>query len=351
MTQNPFQTPVSSSQHTSITTPTTSSTITSTPETAADDRLETNIDNNSKRNLAENEQIHYAKDVNESLPAQTPKKGSIGSHNAATIDNIDDNKSLISSNNIQEKNPNHESNAFSRPQSLLSRQEPQQLSHPTSNLSLTPSPSFNARSILQYTPSASSSASPSLPSLAATQMDHRKSLPHSPPPQQQQPPLSSFEEVKEGFKRVIELVKRDEMFDAFNLLSNITANVVTNCEKYGLTSDENFSNDRETFWKTLNDCWLYAISQVNKNHSKHHQQQSQEQQQQSLPQRIGKEYLYKLRESVVSWADVLERYGLVDYEMGYWEQDFLEAIDTQINLFLNDSDMFHHRPQQQHQRS
>ncbi|CAG8504027.1 12197_t:CDS:2 [Ambispora gerdemannii] len=262
-------------------------------------------------------------------------------------------------------NNSNESNAFARPQTLLSRQEPpqQQLSHPPTILSLNPSPSFNSRQILQYPPPSSSSASPSLTSLVVA-------LPHSPPPQQQ--PLLSFEEIQEAFKRVIDFAKRDEMFDAFNLLSSITSNVVTNCERFGLTSDESFSIDREGFWKKLNDCWLYAISQVNKNYSKHHQQQSQslpsQEQQQQPPQRIGKEYLYKLRESVVSWADVLERYGLVDYEMGYWEQAFLDAIDSQINLLSlhnisddihnntptrhtssthNDSNVFHRQQQQQ----
>lgn len=39
------------------------------------------------------------------------------------------------------------------------------------------------------------------------------------------------------------------------------------------------------------------------------------------------QHLYNLREMVVSWADKLEKYGLVDYEMGWWEADVLAAID------------------------
>jgi hypothetical protein len=42
-----------------------------------------------------------------------------------------------------------------------------------------------------------------------------------------------------------------------------------------------------------------------------------------------------LRQSIVSWADVLEKYGLVDYELGFWEQDLLEAVDRILAASLS----------------
>ncbi len=83
----------------------------------------------------------------------------------------------------------------------------------------------------------------------------------------------------------------------------------------GLTSDDHPYNaiDREQFWAGLNNCWLYALAQ------RHEPSNDSE--------RMTDQHLYNLREMVVNWADKLERYGLVDYEMGWWEADILAAID------------------------
>ena len=37
-----------------------------------------------------------------------------------------------------------------------------------------------------------------------------------------------------------------------------------------------------------------------------------------------------LRESVIAWGDVLQWFGLVDYEMGFWEEDIIESIHAAI---------------------
>lgn len=83
----------------------------------------------------------------------------------------------------------------------------------------------------------------------------------------------------------------------------------------GLTSDDHPYNaiDREQFWAGLNNCWLYALAQ-------RHEPSSD-------AERLTDQHLYSLRELVVTWADKLERFGLVDYEMGWWEADILAAID------------------------
>lgn len=87
-------------------------------------------------------------------------------------------------------------------------------------------------------------------------------------------------------------------------------------DRIGLTSDDHPYNaiDREQFWAGLNNCWLYALAQ--------------RQEPSSEVERMTDQHLYGLREMVVAWADKLERYGLVDYEMGWWEADILAAIDA-----------------------
>jgi hypothetical protein len=87
-----------------------------------------------------------------------------------------------------------------------------------------------------------------------------------------------------------------------------------------LTSDDHPYNaiDREQFWTGLNNCWLYALAQRNDAGSE--------------TERLSNEYLFELRDKLVCWADKLEPFGLVDYEMGLWEAEILEAVDANLAL-------------------
>ncbi|KAG9288595.1 hypothetical protein G9A89_006696 [Geosiphon pyriformis] len=167
------------------------------------------------------------------------------------------------------------------------------------------------RQNLQYPP-------PQIP----TRLDHREL-------QQYQ---MTFDDIQEELKKVLDFVDQGKILYAFENLSSVTSIIVMNCDRFGLTSDEKAPYneiDREGFWQNLNNCWLYALANASGSPTKTQQQQIEQQQ-----QCLGQEHLYRVRDSIVSWADLLERYGLVDYEMGFWERDLLEAVNVQINLTL-----------------
>jgi hypothetical protein len=88
----------------------------------------------------------------------------------------------------------------------------------------------------------------------------------------------------------------------------------------GLTSDDHPYNaiDREQFWTGLNNCWLYALAQRNDVNDE--------------SERLSNEFLFELRDKLLSWADKLEPFGLVDYEMGLWEAEIIEAVDANLAL-------------------
>ncbi|ORY94652.1 hypothetical protein BCR43DRAFT_494380 [Syncephalastrum racemosum] len=127
---------------------------------------------------------------------------------------------------------------------------------------------------------------------------------------------TSFEEIQKQLKATLDHVEQRNMVSGFQTLSKATSAVVDHCEQLGLTTDNHPYNaiDREQFWAGLNNCWLYALAQ-------RHEPSSEK-------ERLNDQHLYGLREMVVGWADKLERYGLVDYEMGWWEADILAAIDA-----------------------
>ncbi|KAG0178394.1 hypothetical protein DFQ28_004381 [Apophysomyces sp. BC1034] len=127
---------------------------------------------------------------------------------------------------------------------------------------------------------------------------------------------TNFEEIQKQLKKTLDHVEQRNMVSGFQTLSKATGAVVDHCEQLGLTSDDHPYNaiDREQFWAGLNNCWLYALAQ-------RHEPSSE-------AERLTDQHLYGLREMVVGWADKLERFGLVDYEMGWWEADILSAIDA-----------------------
>ncbi|KAG0090903.1 hypothetical protein BGZ93_006361 [Podila epicladia] len=142
------------------------------------------------------------------------------------------------------------------------------------------------------------------------------------------PSSSELAAIQEELQTVLEYVDHGMILKSFDTLSRLTDIVVTNCEQLGLVSDNTASTStskttsttsqeigqKAGFWTGLNNCWLFAFS---------HYANARSQDQQ-----LKEPHLHHLHNSVKIWADTLEKYGLVNYEMGLWEQDILEAIEV-----------------------
>lgn len=48
---------------------------------------------------------------------------------------------------------------------------------------------------------------------------------------------------------------------------------------------------------------------------------------------MGEDDWIAVRDSIIAWGDVLEWYGLVDYELGFWEEDILNGIHLRIHEY------------------
>ncbi|KAF8941951.1 hypothetical protein BGZ47_007022 [Haplosporangium gracile] len=131
--------------------------------------------------------------------------------------------------------------------------------------------------------------------------------------------------IQEELQTVLEYVDHGMLLKSFDTLSRLTDIVVTNCETLGLASDGGGAVEQKAgFWTGLNNCWLFAFSRYGNARSD--------------DQRIREHHLHRLHNNVKAWADALEKYGLVNYELGLWEQDILEAIEVcLINTSVFDS--------------
>ncbi|KAI0229139.1 hypothetical protein L0F63_004609 [Massospora cicadina] len=133
-------------------------------------------------------------------------------------------------------------------------------------------------------------------------------------------PKTNFDAVQIELKSSLSYIKLGLILDGFDILAKVTDVVVNNCEMLGLTSRENpYNVDRREFWKGLNNAWLFSLSRIPTA--------------QSEACCLTQNHLKHLRSSVLAWGDSLSPYGLVDYEVGLWETDLIEAIDFALNLY------------------
>jgi hypothetical protein len=88
----------------------------------------------------------------------------------------------------------------------------------------------------------------------------------------------------------------------------------------GLTSDDqNLHEERIKLWNDFNHAWL-AIFQRQK------EMMESGQQLQRTQTLISPEGLKKMGKSLVKYCDIIERYGLVDYQYGVWEEQIIDSM-------------------------
>ncbi|BFZ61397.1 hypothetical protein YB2330_002462 [Saitoella coloradoensis] len=109
--------------------------------------------------------------------------------------------------------------------------------------------------------------------------------------------------------------------DASSILYHVTEWVVQNAERLGLaTDDPELYDQRFSFWRDLNDNWsnlfhrnVGLLTSTN------------------APvgaQRLNEMQLGNLGQHIIRWSDLLERFGLVDYDLGLQEDRCLKAIEA-----------------------
>lgn len=173
----------------------------------------------------------------------------------------------------------------------------------------------------------------------------------------------------DGRKIQQELAKVLQLFDAgsndqsFLLLTKITESVVLNLTTLGLFPDDpspppgivNTKSrarlDRLLFWKALNEVWLYGIScamsssfsvelsfesgntsPLSESSADFAKRQHPPLKQKTTNCPMRQAEFEDLKKQIVKYSDILEVFGLVDYEMGLWESSIIELLDHAIFL-------------------
>lgn len=88
----------------------------------------------------------------------------------------------------------------------------------------------------------------------------------------------------------------------------------------GLVRDEEeLQSDRMKLWDEFNTCWL-AVLQKQKDVTQQYADAGQQAQ-----NVISKAFLRKMGDDLIRLCDRMEQHGLVDYEMGVWEEEILSG--------------------------
>ncbi len=110
-----------------------------------------------------------------------------------------------------------------------------------------------------------------------------------------------------------------------------------------MQDDQESYGRRLKLWEDFNHCWL-ALLQRQLSET----QKMREPQQESVGAQntLSKEILERLGDRITSQCDKLEGLGLVDYQMGVWEEEIVDSEQTAVtsedsNIDSTDSDQWY----------
>ncbi|KAJ5933502.1 hypothetical protein N7454_005831 [Penicillium verhagenii] len=155
---------------------------------------------------------------------------------------------------------------------------------------------------------------------------------HSDPPQLPASDLSSLEEAYSQYQRALrstfDHTRTGRLVEASRSLLEISEWLVTNSRDLGILRDDNLSYpDRLELWKEFNICWL-AVCQKQKDLTQDYTGDHPSVQITLLT----RDRMEAMGKALIQLCDQLEQHGLVDYQMGIWEEEILCVLGQCLDL-------------------
>ncbi|KAK9860052.1 hypothetical protein MYU51_010277 [Penicillium brevicompactum] len=163
-------------------------------------------------------------------------------------------------------------------------------------------------------------------------------------PEQQQSDPSSLEEAIGGYQRYLrrtfDQTRAGRLEEAGQALLEISEWLVTSARDLGLLRDDSIHYpDRLELWSNFNLCWL-AVCQRQKDLVQDLLTSGHQSSQVSL---IRRDRMETMGTGLIQLCDQLEQHGLVDYQMGIWEEEILSVLGQCLDL-MDGSPELHHIP-------
>ncbi|KAB5550998.1 hypothetical protein GE09DRAFT_157366 [Coniochaeta sp. 2T2.1] len=140
-------------------------------------------------------------------------------------------------------------------------------------------------------------------------------------------PSETFAHYDSVLREAFREIRDGDLANASETLLTASSLLRDGVSRFGLVADDSRARaDRIGVWRDFNNAWL-TLLQRQKDMVESHQQLGQAQSILTL------EALKNLGKQLVDLADVLERHGLVDYEMGLWEERIVDILEECCDLY------------------
>ncbi|KAJ5545440.1 hypothetical protein N7461_007744 [Penicillium sp. DV-2018c] len=158
--------------------------------------------------------------------------------------------------------------------------------------------------------------------------------------QRQQSDQPSLEEAVGRYQRILrgtlDQIRAGRLVEAGGSLLEISEWLVTNARDLGLLHDDSLHYpDRLKLWNDFNLCWL-AICQKQKDLILDMIATNQQPAHTSF---IRRDRMESMGRDLIQLCDQLEPHGLVDYQMGIWEEEILSVLSQCLDLMESRPDI------------
>ncbi|KAL1863814.1 37S ribosomal protein S9, mitochondrial [Paecilomyces lecythidis] len=151
-------------------------------------------------------------------------------------------------------------------------------------------------------------------------------------PEQGQEAASSddaYSQYQQALQMAFDHIRAGRLVDASQSLLEISEWLVGNSRELGILRDDaELHSGRLKLWNEFNLCWL-SLFQKQKDMT---QGLLQSGERQSHPSMLAVDVLDKMGKELIRLCDKMEPHGLVDYQMGIWEEEILSVLGQCLDL-------------------
>ncbi|KAL1979399.1 hypothetical protein VTN96DRAFT_6056 [Rasamsonia emersonii] len=148
----------------------------------------------------------------------------------------------------------------------------------------------------------------------------------------------AYGRYKQALTTTFDYTRAGRLVDASRLLLEISEWLVSNARDLGLLRDEqDLHKERLKLWENFNLCWL-SLFQKQKDLTRAFLETGQQQPNTSM---LTVDIMKKMGNDLVQLCDKMEPHGLVDYQIGIWEEEILSVLTQCLDLVEGGSKTTH----------
>ncbi|PYH38431.1 uncharacterized protein BO87DRAFT_446344, partial [Aspergillus neoniger CBS 115656] len=147
----------------------------------------------------------------------------------------------------------------------------------------------------------------------------------------------AYAQFQRALRETFDSTRAGRLVEASRSLLEISEWLVTNARELGILRDDQMLHaDRLQLWNDFNICWL-AVCQKQKDLAQELLQTGRQPPQTSL---LSGDAMDNMGKELIQLCDRMEPHGLVDYQMGIWEEEILSIMDQCLDIVEGRPDVF-----------